>query len=72
MKCERAVSWLDGPNKDPLPMANPGECIYIKVGMYIGEDLMMEAGQKLEYLPWSGLKTTQTADIMTITDDEIR
>jgi hypothetical protein len=70
VKCERAVTWLDGPDHDPRPMTDPGECMYVKVGEYIGEDLMLEVGQKLEYLPWRGLNTVQTADIMTITNDD--
>jgi hypothetical protein len=72
VKCERALSWLDGPNNDPQPFSDPGECVYIKVGEYIGEDLMVETSDKLQYHPWSGEDTVQTADIMTITDDEIR
>jgi hypothetical protein len=68
VKCERAVTW---PN-DRL-LIDPGQCLYIKVGEYIGEDLMVESDQQLQYYPYRGEKTAQTADIMTIIDiEEIR
>jgi hypothetical protein len=73
VKCEQAVTWLDGPDKDPLPFADRGQCVYIEAGEYIGEDLMDEIGQKLTYYPWRGEDTVQTADFMTITaKEEIR
>jgi hypothetical protein len=71
VKCEQAVTWTtDGPDDAPRPLAEPGRCVYITVGEYVGEDLMVEAGQKLTYFPWRGENTVQTADIMTITDEE--
>jgi len=42
-----------------------------KVGWYIGDDLMLQFGNELHLCPWIGEKTTQTADILDITDDEL-
>jgi hypothetical protein len=75
VKCEQAWTWLDGLDKDPRPLTDPGQCMYMGslVGDYIGEDLMLESGLKLQYCPWRGVNTVQTSDNMTITDiEEIR
>jgi hypothetical protein len=41
-----------------------------KVGKYIGDDLMLRFVNELHFCPWIGVKTTQAADIMDITDEE--
>ncbi len=70
--CREALSWLDGEDKLGRPMAEH-ECVYMsgQVGKHISEDLMVRQENELRYRPWAGVKTSQTADILDITDDVV-
>ena len=71
-KCRETRSWVDGDDK-PYKLMDSNECTYMpeQVGKYIGDDLMLRFGNELHLCPWLGVKTTQTADILDITDDEL-
>jgi hypothetical protein len=49
-----------------------GDCTYMAsaVGKTIGEDLMRKEPDSLVYAAWAGKDTVQTADSLTIIDDE--
>lgn len=70
VKCQDTLSWLDGIYNSGHPM-NDG-CTYVPdlVGKSIAEGLMRKEGGALVYQPWEQDDTVQTADILTIIDDE--
>jgi hypothetical protein len=71
-KCRESRSWLNGNDK-PYELMDDKDCTYManKVGLYIGDDLMLNYGNELHLCPWIGENTTQTADILDVTDDEL-
>ena len=68
--CRETLSWLDGTEKLGRPMAEH-ECTYMGslVGQRIRPEMMWQQGRELRYRPWVGQATSQTADILDITDD---
>jgi hypothetical protein len=71
-KCRESLSWVDG-NDQPYKLMDDRDCTYMgdQVGKYIGDDLMLRYGNELHLCPWIGVKTTQTADILDVTGDEL-
>lgn len=71
-KCRESRTWLDGDDK-PYRLIDDKDCTYMsdEVGKHIGDDLMLRYQNELHLCPWIGEKTTQTADILDITDDEL-
>ena len=71
VKCRASLTWLNGTDKPGLPMTD-GDCTYMasKVGKTIGDDLMRKEPDSLVYAGWAGEDTLQTADYLTIIDDE--
>jgi hypothetical protein len=72
VKCEDTLSWLDGIYAPGRPM-NDG-CTYIPsiVGKSIASGLMRKEGGALVFQPWEDSDTVQTADVLTIVNDEKR
>ncbi len=70
-KCRASLSWLDGTDRPGKPMTD-GDCLYMhdKVGKSIGDDFMRRENHSLVFAPWMGQDTVQTADFLTITNDE--
>lgn len=70
VKCEETLTWLDGIYAPGKPMSDG--CTYIPslVGKSIADGLMRKEGGALVYQPWENVDTVQTADILTIIDDE--
>jgi hypothetical protein len=69
-KCQPALTWLNG-------ITNPGgamsdSCIYLPgmVGKSIAAGLMRREGDTLVYAAWANDDTVQTADILTIVNDQ--
>ena len=71
-KCRASLTWLNGTDQPGLPMTE-SDCTYMsdKVGRSIGDDLMRQENSSLVFAPWTGVDTLQTADYLTITDDEL-
>ena len=71
-KCRASLTWLDGTDHLGRPLSE-GDCTYMsdKVGKSIGDDLMRREKDSLVFAPWTGEDTLQTADILTITDDQL-
>jgi hypothetical protein len=69
--CRASLSWLDGTDEPGGPMTD-GDCTYMDsaIGKTIGDDLMRKEHSSLVYSPWTGADTVQTADFLTIIDDE--
>jgi hypothetical protein len=70
-KCRASLTWLDGTDRPGKPMTD-GDCTYMfdKVGKSIGDDFMRHENNTLVLAPWMGADTVQTADYLTITNDE--
>lgn len=71
VKCQDTLSWVyGGIYTSGHPMSDG--CTYIPslVGKSIAEGLMRKEGDALVYQPWEQDDTVQTADILTIIDDE--
>ena len=70
-KCRASLAWPDGTNSPGKPMTD-GTCIYMPsmVGKSIAAGLMRHEGDSLVYSPWANSDTEQTADILTIVDDQ--
>ena len=70
-KCQASLTWLDGINRPGRPMSD-GTCTYLPsmVGKSIAAGLMRHEGNNLVYSPWSDSDTVQTADILTVVNDE--
>ena len=71
-KCRESRSWVNGDDKS-YELMDDKDCTYMadQVGKYIGDDLMLQYGNELHLCPWIGEKTTQTADILDVTDGEL-
>jgi hypothetical protein len=69
-KCQDTLTWLQGIYMPGAPMSDG--CTYIQslVGKSIAEGLMRQEGNAFVYQPWEQDDTEQTADILTIIDDE--
>jgi hypothetical protein len=70
-KCRASLTWTHGTDQAGMPMTD-GTCTYMadKIGKSIGDDLMREEDNTLVFSPWTGIDTLQTADFLTITNDE--
>ena len=70
-RCRASLSWLNGTDKPSLPMTD-GDCTYMAtmVGKTIGDNLMRTEPDSLVYAAWTGDDTLQTADYLTIINDE--
>ncbi len=70
VQCQDTLTWLDGIYTSGHPMTDG--CTYIPslVGKSIAEGLMRKEGGYLVYQPWEQDDTVQTADVLTIIDDE--
>jgi hypothetical protein len=66
-KCIESLTYPDGNRSQPKLMDHH-DCTYMYglVGKSVGDDLMFQVGSTLEYHPWAGAKTIQTADILDI------
>lgn len=69
-KCRDTLTWLEGIYTVGRPMSTG--CTYIPslVGKSIAQGLMREEAGALVYQPWEQDDTEQTADILTIINDE--
>ena len=70
VKCQKTLTWPDGIYTPAKSMGDG--CTYIPslVSKSIAEGLMREEGGALVYQPWEQDNTVQTADILTVIDDE--
>jgi hypothetical protein len=70
VKCQDTLTWLDGIYSSGRPMGDG--CTYMSsmVGKSIAEGLMRNENGVLVYQPWEQDDTEQTADILTIINDE--
>lgn len=69
-KCEVTLTWLDGV-VNPAHSMGDG-CTYIPnlIGKTIAGGKMRKEGSTIVYVPWANDDTVQTADVLTILNDE--
>lgn len=70
VKCQDTLAWPNGIYTPGEPMGDGCTYIPFMVGKSIAEGLMRDEGGALVYQPWEQADTEQTADILTIIDDE--
>ena len=70
VKCQDTLTWLNGIYASGEPMSSG--CTYLSslVGKSVADGLMRKEGNALVYQPWEQDDTEQTADILTIINDE--
>lgn len=71
-RCRETLSWLDGEDKPGRTMSEH-ECTYMsdKVGQHVSAEFWLRQGSELRFMPWHGIRTLQTADVLDITDDTL-